>query len=62
MTGVLIAFGSILYVIAIQNDGRVKSSVDDLAKKRGTVSMRVVFVLRSAEVQPLFQDLFYIFF
>ena len=25
--------------------------------ERGTVSMRVAFVLRSAEVQPLFQDL-----
>jgi hypothetical protein len=50
MTRVLIALGSILYVTAIQNDGRVRSSVDDLAKKRGTVRMRVVFVLRSAEV------------
>jgi hypothetical protein len=25
--------------------------------ERGTVSMRVAFVLRSAEVQPLFRDL-----
>ena len=39
----------------MQNVGRVKSSVDDLIKERGTVSMRVAFVLRSAEVQPLFR-------
>ena len=39
------------------NVGRVKSSVDDLTMERGTVSMRVAFVLRSAEVQPLFRDL-----
>ena len=41
----------------MQNVGRVKSSVDDLTMERGTVSMRVAFVLRSAEVQPLFRDL-----
>jgi hypothetical protein len=41
--------------IAITNVGRVKSFVDDLTKGRGTVSMRVAFVLRSAEVQPLFR-------
>ena len=35
--------------------GQVKSFVDDLNKERGTVSMRVAFVLRSAEVQPLFR-------
>ena len=33
---------------------QVKSFVDDLVKERGTVSMRVAFVLRSAEVLPLF--------
>ena len=38
----------------ISNDGQVKSFVDDLIKERGTVSMRVAFVLRSAEVLPLF--------
>ena len=41
----------------MQNVGRVKSSVDDLTMERGTVSMRVALVLRSAEVQPLFRDL-----
>ena len=55
--GVTIAFGSTLYFTAIQNVGQVKSSVDDLTMERGTVSMRVAFVLRSAEVQPLFRDL-----
>ena len=55
--GVTIAFGSTRYFTAIQNVGRVKSSVDDLIMERGTVSMRVAFVLRSAEVQPLFRDL-----
>ena len=45
------------YFTAKQNVGRVKSSVDDLIMERGTVSMRVAFVLRSAEVQPLFWDL-----
>jgi hypothetical protein len=55
--GVPIAFGSTQYFNAIQNVGRVKSFVDDLNVKRGTVSMRVAFVLRSAEVQPLFRDL-----
>ena len=39
----------------IFNVGQVKSFVDDLNKERGTVSMRVAFVLRSAEVQPLFR-------
>ena len=42
---------------AEQNDGQVESSVDDFVMERGTVSMRVAFVLRSAEVQPLFRDL-----
>jgi hypothetical protein len=50
-------FGSARYFTAKQNVGRVKSSVDDLTMERGTVSMRVAFVLRSAEVQPLFRDL-----
>ena len=44
-------------VIIYSNVGQVKSFVDDLTKERGTVSMRVAFVLRSAEVQPLFYDL-----
>ena len=39
------------------NFGQDKFPVDDLRKKLGTVSMRVAFVLRSAEVQPMFQDL-----
>ena len=55
--GVTIAFGSTRYFTEIQNVGRVKSSVDDLTMERGTVSMRVASVLRSAEVQPLFRDL-----
>ena len=45
------------YFNVLSNVGRVKSSVDDLTMERGTVSMRVAFVLRSAEVQPLFRDL-----
>ena len=45
------------YFKVIPNVGRVKSSVDDLNMERGTVSVRVAFVLRSAEVQPLFRDL-----
>ena len=55
--GVPIAFGSTQYFTAMQNVGQVKSFVDDLVMKLGTVSMRVALVLRSAEVQPLFQDL-----
>ena len=55
--GVPIAFGSTQYFTAIQNVGQVKSFVDDLVMKLGTVSMRVALVLRSAEVQPAFQDL-----
>ena len=58
MPGVTIAFGSIFYYNATHNYGQVKSSVDDLTEKQGTVRMRVVFVLRSAEVHPLFCDLF----
>ena len=53
--GVAIAFGSTRYFTEVQNVGQVKSSVDDLTKERGTVSMRVALVLRSAEVQPLFR-------
>ena len=45
------------YFNVIQNVGRVKSSVDNLTMEQGTVSMRVAFVLRSAEVRPLFRDL-----
>ena len=56
--GVPIAFGSTQYFTAMQNVGQVKSFVDDLVMKLGTVSMRVALVLRSAEVQPVFQDLF----
>lgn len=41
----------------MQNVGQVKSFVDDFVMKLGTVSMRVALVLRSAEVQPVFQDL-----
>jgi hypothetical protein len=55
--GVTIAFGSTHYFNAIQNVGRGKSFVDDLCMERGTVSMRVALVLRSAEVLPLFRDL-----
>ena len=55
--GVPIAFGSTQYFTAKQNVGQVKSFVDDLVMKLGTVSMRVALVLRSAEVQPVFQDL-----
>ena len=35
-----------------------KSFVDDLNRKRGIVSVRVVFVLRSTEIQPVSLDLF----
>ena len=38
----------------ISNIGRDKSFVDDLNIELGIVSMRVAFVLRSAEIQPLF--------
>ena len=55
--GVPIAFGSTQYFTAKQNVGQVKSFVDDLVMKLGTVSMRVALVLRSAEVQPVFRDL-----
>jgi hypothetical protein len=45
------------YLVAISMIGQVKSIVDDLTLERGTVRMKVVFVLRSAEYQPLFRDL-----
>jgi hypothetical protein len=45
--------GRASYSIAISNVGRDKSFVDDLDMERGIVSMRVGFVLRSAEIQPL---------
>ena len=45
--------------IAISNIGIDKSFVDDLNRKRGIVSMRVGFVLRSAEIKPLYFDLFH---
>ncbi len=35
----------------------LKSFVNDLNVERGIVSMRVVFVPRSAEIKPLFSDL-----
>ena len=35
--------------------GQVKSFVDDLNKEMGDVNIRVASVLRSSEVQPLFQ-------
>ena len=40
--------------IIIPNIGQDKSLVDDLNTERGIVSMRVGFVLRSAEIQPSF--------
>ena len=52
-----IALWSTRHFIEIQYVCRDKSFVDDLLTKRGTVSMRVALVLRSAEVQPVFQDL-----
>jgi len=38
--GVTIAFGSTRYFTAIQNVGRVKSSVDDLTMERGQNMIR----------------------
>ena len=40
--------------IVISNIGRDKSIVDDFNRGQGVVSMKVVFVLRSAEIYPLF--------
>ena len=53
VTRITIGFGRASYSIAISNVGRDKSFVDDLNMERGIVSMRVGFVLRSAEIQPL---------
>ena len=58
VTRITIGFGRASYSIAISNVGRDKSFVDDLYMERGIVSMRVGFVLRSAEIKPLFFDLF----
>ena len=55
--GVWIATWSTHYFTVIQDSSWVKSFVDDSFSRRGTVSMRVTFVLRSAEVHPLFRDL-----
>ena len=55
--GVRIAFVNTKFFTANQDVGRVKSIVDDFFMEQGTASMRVAFVLRSAEVQPLFRDL-----
>jgi hypothetical protein len=45
------------HFVAMQNVGQIKSFVDDLITKRGTVSTRVAFVLRSVEVHPMFRGL-----
>ena len=42
-----------VYQITISIDGQVKSFVDNLIKGRVTVSLRVSFVLQSAEVLSL---------
>ena len=44
-----------LHRITISNIGGDKSFADDLNKERGIVSVRVVFVPRSAEIKPLFR-------
>ena len=54
-TRIAIGFGPASYVIVISFIGRDKSSVDDFDMERGSVRMRVGFVLRSAELQPLFR-------
>ena len=40
--------------ITSSNIGRDKSFVDDLNREQGIVRMRVAFVPRSTEIQPLF--------
>ena len=55
--GVRMAFVNTKFFTANQDVGRVKSIVDDFFVEQGTVSMRVAFVLRSAEVHPMFRDL-----
>jgi hypothetical protein len=49
---------ALVLLIAISNIGRDKSFVDDLIYERGIVSSRVALLLRSAEIKPLFFDLF----
>ena len=44
--------GTWVRCIIIPNIGQDKSLVDDLIMERGIVSMRVGFVLRSAEIKP----------
>lgn len=43
-------FNNCLYWKIISNIGKDKSIVDDFSKEQGVVSMKVVFVLRSAEI------------
>ena len=43
---------SIIYITIIDIE-RDKSFVDDLDMERGIVSVRVTFVLRSTEIQPI---------
>ncbi len=50
---IAIGSGPASYSITILNIERDKSFVDDLDMERGIVSMRVTFVLRSAEIQPI---------
>ena len=54
-TRIAIGFGPASYVIVIPFIGRDKSSVDDFDMERGSVRVRVGFVLRSAELQPPFR-------
>jgi hypothetical protein len=48
--GFKIVFGSKICEVAIKNVVQIKSFVDDLTKAPGTVRMKVMFLLRSAEV------------
>ena len=50
---IAIDFGPASYFITILNIERDKSFVDDLDIERGIVSVRVTFVLRSTEIQPI---------
>ena len=50
---IAIGFGPASYFITILNIEKDKSFVDDLDMERGIVSVRVAFVLRSAEIQPI---------
>ena len=61
LTGVWVliaAWRSTQYSKIYFNASQVKSFIDDSIMGLGTVSMRVAFVLRSAEVQPTSLDLF----